>query len=189
MKYQNCYIVTQLLKHTKSAKKESLSFSSQAPLSEDSEIVPWSPGVNFINILHAAFTLVDPKSIKKIDNLTVIFTILGSSQRKAVHKMLMKLTPEAHHQQHSALAFVQHALAKEEEYDIAPLATLTTSVARRTTTQPRITTTKTTTSTTTRTTTSYSPPMIPDSYTVPDEEYTKRTFDRFIFMLKQVSKI
>ncbi len=30
--------------------------------------------------------------------------------------------------------------------------------------------------------------MIPDSYTVPDEDYTKRTFDRFIFMLKQVSK-
>jgi len=29
------------------------------------------PGVDFINILCAAFTLVDPKSVKKIDNLTV----------------------------------------------------------------------------------------------------------------------
>jgi hypothetical protein len=30
-------------------------------------------GVNFINILHTAFTLVDPKSVKKIDNLTAFF--------------------------------------------------------------------------------------------------------------------
>ncbi len=32
-----------------------------------------SPGVNFINILYTAFTLVDPKSAKKINNLTVFY--------------------------------------------------------------------------------------------------------------------
>ena len=30
-----------------------------------------TPGVNFINVLQAAFVLADPKSVKKTDNLTV----------------------------------------------------------------------------------------------------------------------
>jgi len=50
-------------------------------------------GVNFINILHTAFRLVDHKSIKKIDNLTVFFTLLGSASVRAVCRMLMKLSP------------------------------------------------------------------------------------------------
>ncbi len=50
-------------------------------------------GVNFINVLHTAFTLVDPKSVKKIDNLTVFFTLLGSASVKAVRRTLMKLSP------------------------------------------------------------------------------------------------
>jgi len=41
----------------------------------------------------SSFTLVDPKSIKKIDNFTVIFTLLGSARVKAEHKTLMKLRP------------------------------------------------------------------------------------------------
>jgi len=41
-------------------------------------------GVNFINVLRAAFTLLDPKSVKMIDTLTVFFTLLGT---------LMKLSP------------------------------------------------------------------------------------------------
>ncbi len=45
-----------------------------------------TPGVNFINIQRTAFTLVDPKSVKKIDNLTVFFTLLGSASVKAVHR-------------------------------------------------------------------------------------------------------
>ncbi len=53
-----------------------------------------SPGVNFINILLEAFTLVDPKSVKKIDNLSVIFTHLGSVSVKAGHKTLLKLNPD-----------------------------------------------------------------------------------------------
>ena len=51
------------------------------------------PGLNFINVLRTAFTLVDPKSIKKIDDLTVFYTLLGSTGVKAVHRTLMKSTP------------------------------------------------------------------------------------------------
>ncbi len=32
-------------------------------------------GLNFINIIHTAFTLVDPKSVKDTDDLTVFFTL------------------------------------------------------------------------------------------------------------------
>ncbi len=52
-----------------------------------------SLGVNFTNVLRAAFTLVDPKSVKKIDQLTVFFTLLGSACVKAVRRMLVKLSP------------------------------------------------------------------------------------------------
>jgi len=52
-----------------------------------------TPGVNFANILCAALTLVDPKSVKRIDNLTVFFTLLGSAHVKASPKMLAKLAP------------------------------------------------------------------------------------------------
>jgi len=37
--------------------------------------------------------LVDPESVKKIENLTVFFTLLGSVGVKAVRRMLMKLSP------------------------------------------------------------------------------------------------
>jgi len=49
--------------------------------------------VNFINVLQAAFTLIDPKSVKKIDNLPVFFALLGPAQVNTVHRTLMKLTP------------------------------------------------------------------------------------------------
>jgi len=50
------------------------------------------PGVNFTNVLQAAFMLVDPKSAKKQLELTVFFALLGPASVKAAHKMLMKLT-------------------------------------------------------------------------------------------------
>ncbi len=50
-------------------------------------------GVNFINVLQAAFTLVDPKSRKKPDNLTV-FALSGYAPVKAANRTLMKLTPK-----------------------------------------------------------------------------------------------
>jgi len=49
--------------------------------------------VIFIYILWEAFMVLDPESVKKINNLTVIFTHLGSVLVKAPRKMLMKLSP------------------------------------------------------------------------------------------------
>ena len=50
-------------------------------------------GVNFINILRAAFMLADPKSAKKLLDLTVFFELLGSARLIAAKRMLTKLTP------------------------------------------------------------------------------------------------
>ncbi len=52
-------------------------------------------GVNFTNILQAAFECADPKNVKKIDNLTIFFALLVSECAKAVCRMLMKLSPVA----------------------------------------------------------------------------------------------
>ena len=48
-----------------------------------------SPGVNFTNILRAAFTHTDPKSAKKDS----FIGLLGSARVKAARRMLLKLTP------------------------------------------------------------------------------------------------
>ena len=56
-------------------------------------IMVCTSGVNFTNVLCAAFMLVDPKTVKKIENLTVFFTLLGSEGVKAVRRILMKLSP------------------------------------------------------------------------------------------------
>jgi hypothetical protein len=50
-------------------------------------------GVNFVNVLRAAFACADPESAKKTDNLTSFFALKGSVCVKAAHRMLMKLTP------------------------------------------------------------------------------------------------
>ncbi len=50
-------------------------------------------GVNFINVLPAAFRLADPESAKQIDNLTVFFALSGSARVKAARRTLMKLNP------------------------------------------------------------------------------------------------
>jgi hypothetical protein len=52
------------------------------------------PGLNFINVLCTAFTLADPKNIKKTVKLSIFFTLLRSTSVKAVHIMLMKLSPD-----------------------------------------------------------------------------------------------
>jgi len=38
--------------------------------------------LNFINILRTAFTLADPKSVKKTVKLSIFFTLLGSTSVK-----------------------------------------------------------------------------------------------------------
>jgi len=51
------------------------------------------PGVNFTNILRTAFMPVAPQSVKKIQlSPWYLFTLLGSTSVKAVHKTLMKLS-------------------------------------------------------------------------------------------------
>jgi hypothetical protein len=49
--------------------------------------------IKVINVLHTAFTLADPKSIKKTVKLSIFFTLSGYTSVKAVCRMLMKLTP------------------------------------------------------------------------------------------------
>ena len=51
------------------------------------------PGVNFINVLRAAFTHADPESAKKTVKSSSFFALLGSARVKAARRMLMKLNP------------------------------------------------------------------------------------------------
>jgi len=53
----------------------------------------WPAGVDFTNILQAAFAHKDPKSTKSTVDLTVFLKLLGSAIVKVAHKMLAKLTP------------------------------------------------------------------------------------------------
>jgi len=51
-------------------------------------------GLNFINVLCAAFTSAYPISIKKTVKLSIFFTLLGSTNVKASRITLAKLTPD-----------------------------------------------------------------------------------------------
>jgi len=51
-----------------------------------------APGINFINVLRAAFTEAVPKRVKIMSSHQYLFTLLGSACLKAAHKILMKLT-------------------------------------------------------------------------------------------------
>jgi len=53
---------------------------------------PW-PSVDFINVLQAAFAHVDSKSIKRCWGFYWILTLSGSTCVKAVHRTLMKMSP------------------------------------------------------------------------------------------------
>jgi len=48
-------------------------------------------GVNFINVLRAAFTRPDPKWAKRQSSHQCLFALLGPTRVKASCKMLMKL--------------------------------------------------------------------------------------------------
>ena len=50
-------------------------------------------GVNFTNILPAAFTAADPKSAIKLLNLTVFFALLGSVGVKAARRTFINWRP------------------------------------------------------------------------------------------------
>ncbi len=55
-------------------------------------LVKLTPGINFINVLGAAFTHANPKSKKKAEDLTVFLALLGSACVEALCKTLMKST-------------------------------------------------------------------------------------------------
>jgi len=56
-------------------------------------------GVNFINILRAAFAPVDPKSVKRYWQLDLILKLLGSMGVKAVSKYVGEIEPRSPHTQ------------------------------------------------------------------------------------------
>ncbi len=58
-------------------------------------LVEFTPGLNFINVLRTTFAQADPKKCKKkeTNDLTVFFTLSGSTCAKAARIMLVKLTP------------------------------------------------------------------------------------------------
>jgi len=51
------------------------------------------PGLNFINVLCTAFTLVGPKSVKRYWRLDWVLTLWGTKGVKAVRRKLMKSSP------------------------------------------------------------------------------------------------
>jgi len=53
----------------------------------------WSSAVNFINVLHTAFTSPDPRSVKKTVKLPIFLTLSGSTSVIASGKTLVELTP------------------------------------------------------------------------------------------------
>jgi len=56
-----------------------------------------NPGLNFINVLSAAFTNVDPKCAKKRQSSQQChLALLGPMSVKAARKTLVKLTPGSH---------------------------------------------------------------------------------------------
>ena len=55
----------------------------------------YPPGVNFTNILRAAFTLADPKSAKRQVMLRSFFALLGSASIKAAHKHDDEIDPRS----------------------------------------------------------------------------------------------
>jgi len=63
------------------------------------DFTPWGaahqvPGINFINVLRAAFAPpVDPKSVKRYWQLDWILTLLGVTGVKAVHKYVGEIEP------------------------------------------------------------------------------------------------
>ena len=56
-------------------------------------LVKWSPDVNFINVLQAAFTHADPKRTKKTVKSGSFFVLSGSVCVKATHKHVDEIKP------------------------------------------------------------------------------------------------
>jgi len=64
-----------------------------------------SSGVNFINVLWAAFAPVDPKSVKRYWQLDWTLTLLGATGVKAVRKYVGEIEPRCQFHQCSMSSF------------------------------------------------------------------------------------
>jgi len=53
-----------------------------------------TPGLDFINILHTAFTPVVPQGVRTQSSCHYLFTLLGPRSVKAVRRTLMNLTTD-----------------------------------------------------------------------------------------------
>ncbi len=53
-------------------------------------------GVNFFNVLQAAFAPVAPKSVKRYWQFDWVLTLWGATGVKALRRTLMKSTPDAY---------------------------------------------------------------------------------------------
>jgi len=71
-----------------------------------------APGVNFTNILRAAFMCADPKSLNKTDSLTVSFVLLGSLRVKAELINVGEIDPRCQFHKRSKSSFCLHRSQK-----------------------------------------------------------------------------
>ncbi len=63
------------------------------------------PGLNFINVLHTAFTSVDPKSVKRYWQLDWVLTLWGATGIKDVHKYVDGIDNWSQFHQHFTSSF------------------------------------------------------------------------------------
>jgi len=70
-------------------------------------------GLNLINVLRTAFTLVDPESIKRYWQLDWVLTLWGAAGVKAVCRTLMKSSPDRVKAAHRTLVKLIHGCRRE----------------------------------------------------------------------------
>jgi len=82
-------------------------------------------GVNFINVLHTAFALVDPKSEKNTAESSVSFYAFGIYERKSCTCIADEIEPRGRFHQHSTYSFYScGAQKRERDSEVVNLFTL-----------------------------------------------------------------
>ncbi len=95
-----CDIIGDILSLSPDCHKKQHQSSAMKTLTEsdlDHELLNPKSGVNFNNILWAAFMHAHPKIKKDTDDLTVLFVLLGSSRVKAALKNVGEIYPRFAH--------------------------------------------------------------------------------------------
>jgi len=84
-----------------------------------------TPGLDFINVLRTAFTLVVPQSVRTQSSCQYLFTLLGPMSVKAVRRTLMKLTPGVNFINVFCTQFSYTFVQKIHNYEFDEIDTLT----------------------------------------------------------------